>query len=66
MDSENIALVIAGGGLLLGVARLLVAIASYRLDAHRSRREHPARGNFRKHARRDTLESASADEAQVF
>lgn len=40
MDSGNIALAIAAGGLLLGVARLALAILAYRLDARRSRNGH--------------------------
>ena len=54
MDSEDIALAIAGGGLLLGVARLAVAILSYRLDARRIRK-----------ARSHTSHTLTASEAEV-
>ena len=35
MDSQAVALLIAAGGLLLGGARLIISILSYRLDARR-------------------------------
>lgn len=41
MDSQAIALLIGAGGLLLGVARLIVSVLSYRLDANRGDLEKP-------------------------
>ena len=37
MDTQAIALLIAAGGLVLGLARLAVSILSYRLDANRDK-----------------------------
>jgi|GEM_PF-7080845 len=45
MDSQAIALVIGAGGLLLGVARLIVSVMSYRLDANRNNQ--PSRDGVR-------------------
>jgi len=59
MNSQAIALLIAAGGLILGVARLAVSILSYRLDARRDQNHTDTRGPER--PKRESDEPASID-----